>query len=137
MFNSLNTLKVDLNDVFDSLRPFYILGHIIGLGYHQVLKSTNGRKRYKVVALYMLRYILHILLFVWIWYYFIEQDQPGLTTSNLAGTLAFHGNTAIKCLALANMLIGGLFVNKITYIINTVDKLDEDIERWDVEIRHW
>lgn len=137
MLNYLNALKPKLNDVYDSLRPFYIIGHVIGLGYHQVLQSNNGRKYYKIIAWHMLKYILHFLLLIGIYYYFLDQDLLDLTTSNLAHTLSFYGNVLTKCLALINMLIGAIFVKKLIYIVNAIDKVDEKIERLGIAVRHW
>lgn len=85
----------------------------------------------------MIKYVLHFFLLIGIYYYFLNQDLLGLTTSNLAVTFSFYGNVLLKCLALINMLIGGIFAKKIIYIINALDKLDENIERLGVAIGHW
>lgn len=137
MLNRLNALKPNIHDVFDSLRPFYILGHVVGLGFHRVVTSSNGRKYYKILKFHIVRYVLHLCALVGIYYYFLDQDQLGLAGFNLVGSVSFYGTVVIKSLALINMLMGGVFVKKITYIINAVGEVDENIEKLGVEIGHW
>lgn len=128
--------KIRIKDVFQSIQPFYIIAHVVGMLYYRIHNLGNGRKIYKVTYLPVIRYLIGITMYSAIFLFFIRV-QMYFPRSDPVFYVLLYGSIAVKALALTNLVLGGIMYKKIVRIVNDIVQIDETLSELGINVKHW